>query len=71
MQFYNRQHRYSVMAAAVAMTVLVLPACGLRYTRWITGVVFDCMTGQPIPNVKVEARQLGWGYDKGLVWDRD
>ncbi len=39
--------------------------------QWVSGIVFDCETQQPIVGAKVWTEQRGWGFQDGtLVWDK-
>lgn len=41
-----------------------------RREKIISGVVLDCQTNKPISDVEVSVNQIGWGFDRYLVWDK-
>jgi hypothetical protein len=60
---------------AILIVLLFVVFAGFFFERKdksITGVVLDCASNQPIPNVEVSVNQRSWGFiDGSLVWDRD
>ena len=73
---------FTLIPIILVIFVVVL-ICGLYFgfslisgmysgNNYLDGVVVDSVTKTPLPNIKVEVSNRGWGFSNGqVVWDHD
>ena len=57
----------------IITTIIVIPVVAFFYYRsgaTIAGTIIDCQTGQNVGVAMIRTRQVGWGFNPNLIWDK-